>query len=60
MWERTRDDLVRDGAEVAMGETVVRIRRQGRRVLSVATRGSGGREREWPGTAAFPQSTWSS
>jgi protoporphyrinogen oxidase len=50
MWEKTRDDLRARGVELAMGERVVRIRRDGPRVVAVETEGPAGR-RQWSGDA---------
>ncbi|MCI0718653.1 MAG: NAD(P)/FAD-dependent oxidoreductase [Acidobacteria bacterium] len=38
MWEKTRDDLLRQGARIRMGEEVARIQHASGRVLSITTR----------------------
>jgi len=45
MWEKTRDDIVREGGEIHMGENVVKITREGNRAISVTSINSQGMER---------------
>ena len=45
MWEKTRDDILRAGGTIHMGETVAKISREGNRVVSVTTRNEAGAER---------------
>lgn len=47
MWEKTRDDLVRGGMELNMGRTVIEIRRDEDRVVSVKTRDQSGNYETW-------------
>jgi protoporphyrinogen oxidase len=42
MWEKTRDDLLRQGANLRMGEEVVRIQHHSGRVVSITTKGREG------------------
>lgn len=49
MWEKTRDDILAAGHAVEMRQKVVRIRREGNRILSIITCDADGREREWQG-----------
>jgi len=37
MWERTRDEIVRQGGQVMMGRTVIGIERKGDRIVAVQT-----------------------
>jgi len=48
MWEKTRDDIVRAGGVVHMGEDVVTISRDGSRITSLTTRNAAGGERVVP------------
>jgi protoporphyrinogen oxidase len=45
MWEKTRDDLLKQGARIQMGEEVARIRHDSNRVISLTTRTRQGQER---------------
>ncbi|XHR28426.1 MAG: hypothetical protein ACFUZC_21225 [Chthoniobacteraceae bacterium] len=45
MWEKTRDDVIRAGGTVLMGETVVKLNREGNQIASVTTRNEAGAER---------------
>ncbi len=47
MWEKTRDDIRQSGNQVLLGMNVVRIHRDGNRVLSVVTRDANKVETEW-------------
>lgn len=47
MWEKTRDDIRKSGNHVLLGMNVVRIHRDGNRVLSVITRDANKVETEW-------------
>lgn len=47
MWEKTRDDIRQSGNQVLLGMNVVRIHRDGNRVLSVVTRDAAKNETEW-------------
>jgi len=47
MWEKTRDDIRKSGNQVLLGMNVVRIHREGNRVLSVITRDANKVETEW-------------
>jgi protoporphyrinogen oxidase len=47
MWEKTRDDIRKTGSEVVMGQDVVKITRNGSKVISVTTRDDKGIEKEW-------------
>jgi protoporphyrinogen oxidase len=47
MWEKTRDDLIRQGAQIRMGEEVVSIQHQQGRVMSVLTCGPAGQKHEY-------------
>lgn len=49
MWEKTRDDILSLGGDVRMGEEVIRIRRDGKRVITVTTRNVANLETEWLG-----------
>ncbi|MEI8234064.1 MAG: NAD(P)/FAD-dependent oxidoreductase [Verrucomicrobiota bacterium] len=45
MWEKTRDDIVCAGGTIHMGESVVKISREGNRITSITTRNAAGGER---------------
>jgi protoporphyrinogen oxidase len=49
MWEKTRDDICSLGSEVRLGEEVIRIRREGNRVIAVTTRNPAGLKTDWLG-----------
>ncbi len=51
MWEKTRDDLIRQGVRIRMGEGVVSIKHQRGRVVSVLTRDQAGKEQEYSADA---------
>ncbi|MEW5979806.1 MAG: NAD(P)/FAD-dependent oxidoreductase [Acidobacteriota bacterium] len=51
MWEKTRDDLLRRGARVQMGEEVIRIAHRSQRVLSIRSKREDGEETEYSGRA---------
>jgi protoporphyrinogen oxidase len=47
MWEKTRDDLLRAGANIEMGLSAVKIHREGRRVLSITSENKQGGQQTW-------------
>jgi protoporphyrinogen oxidase len=49
MWEKTRDDLLREGVKVEMGKRVVEVCRAGQTLRAVRTTDSAGQTEEWPG-----------
>jgi len=51
MWEKTRDDLLKLGAQIQMGEEVARIQHDSNQVLSITTRTRDGRERTYSADA---------
>jgi protoporphyrinogen oxidase len=51
MWEKTRDDLLKQGATLRMGEEVVRIQQAASRVLSITTSGREGRQQAYSADA---------
>jgi protoporphyrinogen oxidase len=51
MWEKTRDDLLKLGAQIQMGEEVARIQHDSNQVLSITTRTRDGQERTYSADA---------
>ncbi len=49
MWEKTRDDILNKGGEVWMGQEVVKLTREGCRIVSVTTRDAQGQEKIFAG-----------
>ena len=47
MWDKHRDDVVRAGSDIVMGQEVVAINTVGERAVSVTTLSTDGEERDW-------------
>jgi protoporphyrinogen oxidase len=49
LWEKVRDDIVRQGGRVYMGRSVLRFERSENRIVSVITKGLSGELEQWSG-----------
>jgi protoporphyrinogen oxidase len=48
MWEKTRDDIVREGGRVLLGREVTRIERDGNQITSIQSVTVSGEVEQWP------------
>jgi protoporphyrinogen oxidase len=51
LWEKTRDDILRQGGRVMMGRTVTQIEHRGNQITAVHSVNGGGKTERWTGDA---------